>query len=1369
MSDMSAGQIVGGIVGAVIGFYALGGPMGAAKGFALGAGIGGYVDPPPGPNLRGPTLDDKSFQSSAYGVTLPRIYGSFATMGNIIYLENNEYKAVVKKEEQGGKGGGSTSVTTTKYLATFAIALSTDNPLSNVRRIWAGGKLIYNAGVNDFGSIMQSNGGMQESVVGLGGSTNNGWAYYDGTQTEPDSRMESVLGVGNCPSYEGTAYIIFYDFDLTDYGNGLAGCPIKVEITNVADAVLSDDIAVFDRTMPDDIDQIVVNFNCPCSTQLEMTAQAWGIQFSEPYNKGASLVVDVVDGATTLTSKTDFKAFSFSKVYGVSGFGCWYGYVKVEDEPLDMRHYVTNDRSLVKSEDITGSDDIRIQHVFAYSGIRFYIGVQDTDCYFYIRDELQGQMSDGPLTDLIAIGYPNFCYVDKTAGAGVSTRLRIFSIEGDLVKTFYIEFDDAINSRSGGVIVGEILYIAVFVTSAPAGSVSGAKIIKINILDEELIGIDHINWTQYPAEAVSPHCSFFYHLGVFYIGYVTGSDLTTCRMVRFFYYLDSPMDAGGLQLKDIVESELAISGLDASMYDVANLDDHVIGYRVSDFGSARGALSPLQVAYMFDFVEDGYLLKAKKRGAESDEIIPYHLLGATNSGPVSAIVSRDYESSIRLPSRYGISYIDFKREYEPSTEYAPYPSKDVNERNEQISVVMSADHAAKIADMLINVAWVERSPYKFSLPQIYLHVRPGDVKTVELRPGIFVELLLKEVAVSQDQIIDIVAVPTEASAYQSGALGSDIDAPDGVIPFVGRSFGVLMDIPVIDTFMDTPGFVAAVYGQGSGWPGGVLTRSADNGQTYTQIQAFASAGTIALANSVIAADGGKYIDRESTLELSILSGNFYAVTEEQMMTGMHYCAYGVDGRWEILQYANAEFLGNGLFSLSIFVRGLRGTEWATGLHQQNDFFVLLDDPDNAFIGMDLARLNAPLQYKSVTIGQSIVNAAASNFTYRGVNLEPLSVVNIVAVFSGGDILVEWEPRTRLSGSQWLTGVPAPIGEATKKYEIDVYDADENVIATHTVIDVDAWTYTAAQIAEDFGVLPGIIDFDIYQISATVGRGYAASFSVTIPLWDPSLLTIPPQVWLDDTTAVTVATGVSQWNDRSGGDHHFTQTTSGSQPAVISAAINGKRAIRFDGTDDVLFNNDTVTRDIMKNASGGWVFVVFRRVAVDVGGVVRCLFATMHGGSVADRFTIIDGEGVVANKLSFRAKRSDADSLSILLDGSSVDTYQMLLCNLDYPSQTGEIFVNGDSVAVSAAFTSAGSTSSNTTSPYPLAIGAQPQAAGANPAAAVAYHNMDLAALLHGHTALASGDIDKIFGWAAHNYALQDLLPSDHPYKTNPPV
>jgi hypothetical protein len=62
-----------------------------------------------------------------------------------------------------------------------------------------------------------------------------------------------------------------------------------------------------------------------------------------------------------------------------------------------------------------------------------------------------------------------------------------------------------------------------------------------------------------------------------------------------------------------------------------------------------------------------------------------------------------------------------------------------------------------------------------------------------------------------------------------------------------------------------------------------------------------------------------------------------------------------------------------------------------------------------------------------------------------------------------------------------------------------------------------------------------------------------------------------QLWLDaaDDTTISIGTGVSQWNDKSGNERHLTQSTGANQPAYSLAAVNGLNAISFDGTNDYM--------------------------------------------------------------------------------------------------------------------------------------------------------------------------------------------------------
>ena len=88
------GQAAGGIVGGIAG-YLIGGPSGAIYGAQIGLMAGGLLDPPKGPTVSGPRLADLTIQTSTYGASIPRAYGTVPVVGNIFWLEGNELKESV--------------------------------------------------------------------------------------------------------------------------------------------------------------------------------------------------------------------------------------------------------------------------------------------------------------------------------------------------------------------------------------------------------------------------------------------------------------------------------------------------------------------------------------------------------------------------------------------------------------------------------------------------------------------------------------------------------------------------------------------------------------------------------------------------------------------------------------------------------------------------------------------------------------------------------------------------------------------------------------------------------------------------------------------------------------------------------------------------------------------------------------------------------------------------------------------------------------------------------------------------------------------------------------------------------------------------
>lgn len=124
-----------------------------------------------------------------------------------------------------------------------------------------------------------------------------------------------------------------------------------------------------------------------------------------------------------------------------------------------------------------------------------------------------------------------------------------------------------------------------------------------------------------------------------------------------------------------------------------------------------------------------------------------------------------------------------------------------------------------------------------------------------------------------------------------------------------------------------------------------------------------------------------------------------------------------------------------------------------------------------------------------------------------------------------------------------------------------------------------------------------------------------------------------QLWLDgaDASTISIGTGVSQWNDKSGNARHATQSVAASQPAYITAAVNGLNAVNFDGSNDFLDNDNmplltakTVYLVSKSDTTTGGTIIQFRR---RIGSEKRMIFRELFLSSTY----FISGDTVLTNQ------------------------------------------------------------------------------------------------------------------------------------------
>lgn len=106
-----------------------------------------------------------------------------------------------------------------------------------------------------------------------------------------------------------------------------------------------------------------------------------------------------------------------------------------------------------------------------------------------------------------------------------------------------------------------------------------------------------------------------------------------------------------------------------------------------------------------------------------------------------------------------------------------------------------------------------------------------------------------------------------------------------------------------------------------------------------------------------------------------------------------------------------------------------------------------------------------------------------------------------------------------------------------------------------------------------------------------GRNDYETAQIQGRLWTPAVLR--PDAWFDaaDLSTISVATGVSEWRDKSGNGKHVSQSTGSLQPSLQQGFLNGLPVLQFDGSDDWLGCN-TWSGTITSQSS----FAMFRLIA-----------------------------------------------------------------------------------------------------------------------------------------------------------------------------
>jgi len=1084
-------SILGAVVGGIIGF-AFGQPgLGAQIGFLAGSAIGAAAFPEKGPVIIGPRLRDLDVQSSSYGLPIPIVFGTMRLAGNVIWATQIKE---TRREDGGGKGGGggATQVTFT-YSIDCAIAIC-EGPIVGIRKIWGDTKLIWSIGepetaqeklaslLNLAVTVVE----VFEAILSTQKGPFGAMRIYPGSQTaEPDPLIEADKGVGDVPAYRGLCYVVFDDFQLANFGNRIPNFSFEVVFagtqttSEIETVVVPDSGGLTHREIGASFidgngEMIVIAMDTTGSprfytgpkVRLMRALGATLIDIPKIPAIAGTLPADVT-GNATLPRKTHGDRPSFW-IYFSGQAEAWQGL-------WDTQSWVKYDLADFNQVAQRGGDTvfIRLAAIHHYTSQGSFIAktadsflTQEADIgisenWFWILQQngtgelLRIRKSDLGIDATLDISNAGIPIIGDLADLDVVSDTLIFMTElvsGTSVALWRLEIDNTLN-----VVTMTEVFSPVTMTS---------------LLDAARIG-NHI----------------FHVIGSLVI-YGGATPSPSRARINF---IGSDLTSTAIPLSTIVSNLCVNAGLKTSQIDItALISTNVGGYAIAREVSIRQALLPLQTAFSFDGVESDGKIKFVKRGGTSIETIPETQLAARAAeAAIPDLITTRRTNEKELPTEVVVSYADNANDHQQGMQRATrLITKSELISSIELAISMTDDEARQIADIILYQSWLTRHLREINVSRRYLFLDPGDVITVTTTSATFV-LRIGEITLEEPGVLTVRGVDESAATFSSGATGGVADPTQTPPGLIGSTALELLDLPLLRDQDNFAGYYAAARGLTTIWPGCVLFKSLDGGESFNEIQPILNNTPIGAATTVLASGPTTIFDEVNTVTVGLIGGTLNSDSEINVLNGANACAIGK----EILQFKIAALNPDGTYDLSGLLRARRGTEQHIGTHATGDTFVLLQSSSVNRIANSLGELNIARIFKAPTIGLPLIGADQVNFTDTGAPLKPLSVVHVTVtrnVPAAGDITIAWIRRTRI-GPEWRDDNDVPLGEATESYSIDVFN-NGTIVRTLTSTSESVVYLSADQSTDGFTPPRDPLHIKLFQINADVGRGFENDFT-----------------------------------------------------------------------------------------------------------------------------------------------------------------------------------------------------------------------------------------------------------------------------------
>ncbi len=493
---------------------------------------------------------------------------------------------------------------------------------------------------------------------------------------------------------------------------------------------------------------------------------------------------------------------------------------------------------------------------------------------------------------------------------------------------------------------------------------------------------------------------------------------------------------GGGALASIVRQILEDYGF--TRYEVSQLYGFLDGFIIDRIMSAREALQPLGLAYLFDAYESAGLIQFAHRGLIGSlaSLTPDDLVETDAQAPLY-MLTRGQETELPLSAK--LTYIDSGQDYaQAAVEARKQGVRSDRVAGAELPIAIGQGAAQTIAETWLQDTWAARERASFALPPSRLALEPGDVVTLASGTRSY-PLRITETRDAQFKSIEARSIePFSFDALPTPQRRRMFD----VVTVYGPTAAFFLDLPLLrgDEAPQT-GYITA---NADPWPGAIAVYRSPSLSGY-ELNAVV-AGRPTLGKTAFGFYSGPLhrYDQSNVLRVVLDHGELASVTEAALLNGANYAAIeNADGEWELIQFQTAALVAPSTYDLSGLLRGQGGSSGAMRDPVAGGARFILVNSAVTPVNLRPDEVGLALNYKYGPTSESLDEPSygGTAHAFQGLGLRPLSPVHLQGKRNpaNGDWTFVWVRRTRVGGDSW-EGLDVPLAEESELYRLDILDA-----------------------------------------------------------------------------------------------------------------------------------------------------------------------------------------------------------------------------------------------------------------------------------------------------------------------------------------